>query len=270
MKTDDPVKKASDLRAKVIADLRKSGFGAELAALQIFHNEHFRTTARQVYFDKILNNQREIDIAADMEKLRHNDQKFICQAVVSVFAEVKKSDRPWVVLRAKTYENPYNVHLADALIDEFNTPTLRQYTLRESLAKISANPPGGAWFGHGVQEAFKSPGDLSTWHKAASSVCRAAWNAARPTHQDNLGSVWLRHPVVVLEGKLFSAWSDESFEMQLAEGSRVTILFRETNAVFDRRFLVDLVVMGSLRSYASEIKQRLEIAHGQLWKRLNP
>src|SRR5438270_1335794 len=192
MKGEDRIKKASDLRAKVVADLRKSGFGAELAALQIFHDEHFRTTARDVYFDKILNSQREIDIAANLEKACQNQQNFICQAVVSVFAEVKKSERPWVVLRARTYENPYNVHLSDALIDEYNTPTL-QHTLRESLAKISANPPGGAWFGHGVHEAFKSPGDLSTWHKAASSVCRAAWNATRPTHQDNLGSVWLRH-----------------------------------------------------------------------------
>jgi hypothetical protein len=255
----------NDIYKRLSADLQKSGFGAELAALRVFHHAPFRTVAEQVYFDKILNSQRQIDLVATVDKAS-TIAEHIYQAVLSVFAEVKKSEKPWVVLKTSTYENPQNIYLGDSLIDDYSLLARHDFALRQELAE-HAIVTRERWFGHGVHEAFKKPDDLGRWFKAGSSVCRAAWSASPPEPQDNLSTVWIRHPLVILEGRLFSAASDANFEMELTEIQRATVLYQETNASFDRRFLVDLVVLESLPSYVEELKERLRIAHAEIIRR---
>jgi hypothetical protein len=257
--------KVDDLPQRLIADLQKSGFAAELAALRVFHHAPFRTVAGQVYFDKFLNSQRQIDLVATVDQAS-TIAGHIYQAVLSVFAEVKKSEKPWVVLKTSTYENPQNTYLDDSLIDDYNPLTRHNFALRQELAQ-HAIASRERWFGHGVHEAFKKPDELGRWFKAASSVCRAAWSASPPEPQDNLSTVWIKHPLVILDGRLFSAASDANFEMELTEINRTTVLYQETNASFDRRFLVDLVVLKSLPSYVEELNGRLRIAHAELIRR---
>src|SRR4029453_1035614 len=142
------------LPAKLAKDLEKSGFGSELAALQIFHRAAFRTVAGKVYFDKVLNCQREVDLSAEKELISSVSEGWMCEAVVSVVGEVKKSEKPWVVLKSGTYENPYNIYLSDTLIWTQNIR--RTHTSQEELAKdfLASREH---WFGHGVHEGFKKP-----------------------------------------------------------------------------------------------------------------
>src|ERR1700694_4644382 len=160
--------------ARLVADLEKSGFGSELSALQVFHRAKFETVAGKVYFDKLLNCQREVDLSAVKDIVSGSD--VILQAIISIVGEVKKSEDPWVVLKSTaTYENPYNVYLSDTLIEISNAraPT---HSIGEKLARsfLASRDP---WFGYGIYEAFKKPNALRRWFKAASSVCRASWNA---------------------------------------------------------------------------------------------
>jgi hypothetical protein len=142
------------LPAKLAKDLEKSGFGSELAALQIFHRAAFRTVAGKVYFDKVLNCQREVDLSAEKELISSVSEGWMCEAVVSVVGEVKKSEKPWVVLKSGTYENPYNIYLSDTLIWTQNIRA--EHTIQEELAKdfLASREH---WFGHGVHEGFKKP-----------------------------------------------------------------------------------------------------------------
>jgi hypothetical protein len=257
------------LLADLKTDLEKSGFGAELAALRLFHSAPFRATASKTYFDKVSNSQRQIDISAGHE-LHVINNNWIYQAELLVLAEVKKSEKPWVVFKTSTYENPYNVYLAESLIEEHNAPSRRQHETRAKLADYAVKVRGN-WFGHGVHEAFKKPDDFSRWFKAASSVSRAAWANpfSRPPQQENMATVAIVHPAVILHGRLFAAASGPSFEMQLEEINRATVWHRETNSLFDRRFLIDLVVLDSLPAYITELKERLKIAHTELMKRVD-
>jgi len=259
----------NDLPRELAKDLEKSGFGSELAALQIFHRAAFRTVAGKVYFDKVLNSQREVDLSAEKELISSVSEDWMCEAVVSVVGEVKKSERPWVVFKSGTYENPYNIYLSDTLIWTQNIRA--EHTVQEELAKdfLASREH---WFGHGVHEAFKKPDDLGRWFKAASSVCRAAWGAMADSPprqaQEKLATVIVTQLLVVLDGRLFCATSSEDFQLELSEISRATLLYQETNRSFNRRFWVDLVVLNSLPNYVDELDSRLQVVHGELTRQV--
>jgi len=258
-------KMSDDLRDKIIADLQESGFGAELEALRIMHFAPFRTTAGHPYYDKVLSCQRQIDLLAELEEMQINNNH-IYRAVLSVFAEVKKSDKPWVVLKARTYENPQTIYMDDALISEENASG-HNFDLRQKIAD-HALTFRGTWFGHGVHEAFKKPNELGRWFKAASSVCRAACEATPPNPQANLSGLWLRHPAVILAGRLFAAETDAQLQIELQEIFRATVFYQERSGWLNRRFIVDLVTMSALPTYVSELRERLKVAHTEFMKRV--
>jgi len=261
------IQPSDKLPTKLAEDLKKSGFGSELAALQTFHRAAFRTVAGNAYFDNILKCQREVDLSAEKELISSVSGGWACEAVVSVVGEVKKSEKPWVVLKSGTHENPYNIYLRDTLIWSQNIRA--EHTIQEELAKdfLASREH---WFGHGVHEGFKKPDVLGRWFKAASSVCRAAWSAmAAPRQpQEKLATVIVMQPLVVLDGRLFCATSGEDFQLELSEITRATLLYQETNLSFNRRFLVDLVVLKSLPSYVDELDSRLQVVHGHLMRKV--
>ena len=92
--------------------------------------------------------------------------------------------------------------------------------------------------------------------------------AAPRQPQEKLATVIVMQPLVVLDGRLFCATSGEDFQLELSEITRATLLYQETNLSFNRRFLVDLVVLKSLPSYVDELDSRLQVVHGHLMRKV--
>jgi len=88
------------INKKIAEDLLKSGFASELEALRVLNKNDWAASPGISYFDHELNRAREVDIAAfkTYSHLYQNPTNFI-ELTYQVLIEVKKSERPWVVLR---------------------------------------------------------------------------------------------------------------------------------------------------------------------------
>ena len=88
-----------------------------------------------------------------------------------MYAEVKKSEKPWVVF--KNYPKKYFDSCAwNNIIDYINLPC-KPIHLSNSLAEHSLIKLNG-WEGTGIHEAFKNPDQPSRWYGAFLSAIKAA------------------------------------------------------------------------------------------------
>src|ERR1700730_8941697 len=147
----------AQLRKKAISDLWKSGFGSELKALQAFDDRKEWSVMGGSFFDPVLNISRELDFTAHKHRFRKRDEDFLFYIKVSLVAEVKKSKRPWAVLRSSQWKTPELPFLMNSIIRS-STERVPKSAIQSAFAKgcvLVANK----WFGRGVHEVFKEPDD---------------------------------------------------------------------------------------------------------------
>lgn len=107
------------LYKKLVEDLQKSSFGSEMRAIQTFIDCDWSCTAGSTYEDPVTREQREINISAVLLLNNRNDNGTQLGAWTFIVAEVKKSEKPWVVFRQAPHrsqidlllERPRLVHL---------------------------------------------------------------------------------------------------------------------------------------------------------------
>ena len=95
------------LEMELKKDLLKSGFGAEMKALKIFSEENWSTTGLYSYMDWDEKKSRESDIYAHITKFEKKDNNITAQSFFSIVAEVKKSQKPWIIFKEKA-SNEWN------------------------------------------------------------------------------------------------------------------------------------------------------------------
>jgi hypothetical protein len=159
----------ADFLKKVTEDLSTSGFASEMRAIQVFLRNRWRCSGNTSYYDRDEGKVREIDISAylwqrcDLVDNRHVISYFF------VVAEVKKSDKPWVVFREKVtrpldaWNNLAHCNWSDSL-----NPEIADAISEDSLLTMLG------WRGYGIHESFKKPDQPSRWYSALVSVCKAS------------------------------------------------------------------------------------------------
>jgi len=157
----------ADLEKKIVADLKKSGFGSELAAINIFTKNGFSVLAGWAYMDKGEGKLREIDIRGSLACQPEDKAKDPC-IFFTLLADVKKSEKPWIILGSSPCKGIIEVS-AGGLVNARRLPTgwIKLHQLLQGFADLT-------FPGHGIHEFEKKPSDKSTWYSAFCSLTKAA------------------------------------------------------------------------------------------------
>ena len=251
------------LRREVTEDLWKSGFGSELKAAQAFDGrESWSIATGTAFFDPVLNLSRELDLTAYKHRfLQATDGDFLLNVSVSLIAEIKKSETPWVVLRSRQWKSPEELFSMNAIIRCTSGPSESDVRAQfRAACIISANK----WFGHGVYEALqkkkrKEEREHGRWFAAAAKTCRASTvsrNEPLLKFQEDTWVVDYIQPVVVLDGHLLAAnLENNTQEIVVEEVPFASVRFEEHGPAHRGVFVVDLVGLTSLSSYIDRIEQ---------------
>jgi hypothetical protein len=222
-------------------------------------------TATNYYFDQDEQRTREVDLYACIS----HDEVVGRVPVLTWYmlnVEVKKTERPWVILGAPIDEHAF----ADgwnSVIAVGNSPAtpldVAQVLESTSLARELG------WVGHGIHEAFKRPGQPSRWYPAFVSVCKAAEQTLELNSLDE-PSVWmvLIRPLVVVDGELFYARPDSAGRLGLEFTEQAVIHFEFRSAKYQRRgYLVDVVRLDALPGYLRFSRDRYLKLHALMRER---
>jgi hypothetical protein len=252
---DIPVVK-EEFRKEVVDNLWKSGFGSELKAIKVFsEREGWGTVTTGSFFDPIAKVSRELDFTAHKHRFRRKepDGDFLFNVTVSLIAEVKKSEKPWAVLRGPPWKTPQLPFLMNALVRTSQSDLASE--IKEALAKgcvIAVNK----WFGHAVHEVFKKPDDHGRWFTSAAKTSRAALAASGRPFQKLMGEPWMIRyvqPLVVLDGNLLAVSLDKSNEMVVDEIRFASVRFEEQEGNITHSSVVDIVTLEALSSYIDQL-----------------
>lgn len=252
-----------ELKNKIIADLEKSGFSSELQARRIFQDSGWSVNAGYGYLDKDENKSRETDIlATSLQSLKHDGKTFL-HSEFHICAEVKKTEKPWVVFDQQT--NPALLSCAwNNLVSVINlpAPAIRfANTLKErSLIKING------WVASGIHESFKNPDQPSRWYSSFLSVAKASEfyyeNCPDGDKQTddvtkNPCEIHFIQPLVILNGPLYRATLADSGEIEISEIQAAAFRFDYRSKNYERQtHRIDLVTLHGLANYLEHVRER--------------
>jgi hypothetical protein len=253
-----------ELMQKLKKDLVKSGLASELKVRKIFQQRGWSISGGAAYLDKDEGKSREIDVVAHHGASVKRKDKTILYNGFRVYAEVKKSEKPWVVF--KHYPSNYRDSCAwDNIIDYIYLPC-EPVKLASSLQTHSLIKANG-WEGTGVHEAFKNPDQPSRWYGAFLSAIKAATDYYETYEtegikiSDNLyenpTEITFNQPVVILDGVLTTAELSDKGEIIIEEVRSAAFRFDYKTEHYNRSsYRVDVVTVEGLDEYLDLIEQR--------------
>ncbi len=86
----------AELHGKLTEDLKKSGYHAEMLAIQACIAAKWQCHGSFTYFDRDARTTRECDFTAVREWLESSDHGAGFQVVARLVGQVKKSESPWI------------------------------------------------------------------------------------------------------------------------------------------------------------------------------
>lgn len=263
------------LEEKVIEDLEKTGFGSVMRAMKILISRDWNVSGSPSYFDLDENKTRESDLVAHYTIYQYKDEtKEICaQTFFQVVAEVKKSEKPWVIFK----ENPQNNWRLqegwNSLVFCNSLSKLRDSQILTNIILTSGLAYKLGWFGYGIHEAFKDPDKPSRWYPALVSVCKAGEYhlEANSRNEEHYPYFFFVKPLIILDGILMSASLDNNgtINTEKIDASMVELEFSTTNYKKRNRYTVDIVTIEYLEQYLEFCEQRNKNIFKELLNHIN-
>jgi hypothetical protein len=250
-----------ELLEKVRADIQKSGFASEMVAAKTFLDAGWGCQPGKSYFDQDEGKTREIDLSLHTSPGKRSIEEILFE--YHVLAEVKKSERPWIVFShdvgaydKDAWNNPCVVWNLPCNPSEIS-PILAETSTRRNLP----------WKGYAVHEAFKDPSQPSRWYSAAVAACKAcADNISSEAYSDKTRESWgsgtfliLSNPLVILDGVLIRASLDKEAELQLEYVNLAPLNFEfRTTALKHDSYRLDIVTLAGLPSFIERSNERVK------------
>lgn len=258
-----------EMQKKIVADLEKAGFRAEMQAMRSLLSRKWHCAGSSSYMDKDDGKSREIDIAAH-HWLKEDLGKG--KSIISYFhvvAEVKKSERPWVIFGRRLPESSGERQDAWDNLVHCEGPREWRPKLVKSLSKESLLNRT-AFLGYGIHESFKSPDQPSRWYPAFLACCKAAeWTLesniehARDESEYSNGELMSAcftfvQPVIILDGVLVSAELEEKTgAISIEEAKEVALRFAYNSQKYERvNYRVDVVRLQNFATYLKHCELR--------------
>lgn len=257
-----------ELEKNIIKDLEKSGFSSELRAIRTFMSCDWGCTGFANYLDLDEEQIRGVDLRAYKNKEETLSNDIRVGVEYHIEAEVKKSEKPWIVFKEKI----------GYILDDYNNNLTHisgfpPFKLRNAMAKDSLYTKFG-WKAYGIHESFKKPDASARSYSAFITVCKSAeykLDASSAYYKEleqmakdanepmNERVLLLVKPIIVLDGMLLAANLSDTGEISIEEVkfAPLEFLFRSKNC---RKgvYLIDIVTLDGLKEYIelSEIRQQ--------------
>lgn len=253
----------TELIKKIIDDLEKSGFSTELKARRIFQHFGWSVNAGYGYLDKDENKSREIDILATRAKRKKHNGKSVLYSEFHVCAEVKKTEKPWVVFDQQT--DPRLLSCAwNNLISAINLPAAPS-KFADALRKQSPIK-NNKWVASGIHESFKKPDQPSRWYSSFVSTAKAAEFYFEscpdgPTETDDMLNnpceINFIQPLVILSGQLYRAFLTAEGDVEVSEITSAAFRFDYRSKNYEKQnYRIDVVTLGGLPDYLELLGER--------------
>lgn len=261
----------SEFEKKIIEDLEKSGFSSELRSIRAFINKNWHCTGFANFFDK----DQDIVTGVDLRASKHQEQKHSENLTYGVEfyidAEVKKSEKPWVLFkeRSRLIDDDYHNNLT--YINDI-TP----YKLRQAISQNSVYTTN-RWRAYGLHESFKKPDAPSRSYSAFIKVGKSAESTLEsasafyregdiPTLENHKDvRLILVKPIVILDGILLAAELSETGELSVEEINFASVEFHYKSKHCKKgRYLIDVVSIKSLEEYIDLTETRRETIYDEI------
>lgn len=257
-------------KAKIIADLEKSGFLSELQARQIVqhYSGHWNCFGSMSFFDLDEHKLRQVDLYAVMPCGDRVGRENHTHTVWTLVGEIKKSERPWVVLKDRHDVLVDYLRQKDQLLSYYNFPG-DPVNLIGAMHRASYSF-GYQWIGCGLHESFKSPSESSRPYSAFVAVVKAAEHFHREYSKSTSGREKLTfdiqknpthlnfiQPIVIVDGQLYGAEVDKAGKVNVEELDMAPMIvsFRSPNYAREN-YRIDIVRLSALRDYLSMIENQ--------------
>lgn len=259
---------SKDLAEKLRQDLEKSGFHAEMLAIQTFLRHGWDCRGSFGFFDREANQSREGDllaIAGRAELCKHGG---LIKCWIEIIGQVKHSAVPWIVFRQEPIRLADSMEAWDNLTHHINLPCPPR-ALTDTLNSTSLIH-GLGWTGRSIHEAFRARGTPTGWYNAFVSAAKAAyelhrsrtrfWNRLRDEAPEAFAKcieLTIFKPLVILDGILVSATIDSTGALQFEEIERAAFRFEYKSTVYSRdHYCIDLVTLAGLDRYLVEFPEK--------------
>jgi hypothetical protein len=251
----------------IIEDLEKSGFSSELRAIRTFLSRGWRCTGFANYFDLDHEQVRGVDLRASNEKVEMLPDNIRVAVEYYIDAEVKKSERPWIVFKEK------NSYIIDDHLNNLSYATgFAPFRLRKAMAQDSLYTQFG-WKAYGIHESGKKPDAPSRAYSAFVTISKSA--------ESTLGSVSAPYkeleqmskdsgdllnervllfvkPLVILDGLLLAANLSDKGEISIEEIKFAPVeFFHKSKNCHKGIYLIDIVTLNNLEEYIDLSGKRL-------------
>lgn len=258
------------LEKKILNNIKKTGFIKELELARILNNKGWDSQLNSSYLDKDTGINREIDIIAS--KKGNIDYHYL-HLWVDLVIEVKKADKPWVIV-TNSDDDGLNyrlnpgwgiIHGGEKYIDIggiFPPRIIDKYFMRNQSVRI----------GSSFYEAFKESSEVSKIYQAIMSACKAAVykskiHGASPKWDDYGADdptyLTFYHPVVVVDGPLYEVYLNENNEVVVSKINWIPVSYQYSSPQYskewsDTYFHCDIVQFDYMNTYLDLTQMWLE------------
>lgn len=232
-----------NLKDKIIADIKETGFPAELEVAQVLHSFRWDIEQNGTYLDYEFNKSREIDIKARKLFSHSLTRTITFHIAINLIVEIKKSfKRPWIVFTVPNKKPKHYGFMGPAFAqlthsDNFTTDLLSPQDFMKEFPRNKEKSIGTSFY-----EAFKSPDEPSKIYEAIMSSIKAAFYArilesgedvltenqiqeinSRTYEKTTSTALEVYMPLIIFDGILCEAKLNQKNEIELSESKYIPL-----------------------------------------------
>jgi len=238
----------SELETKIRSWLDEQGYPLEMRVARAFRQAGFSVLQSDYYEDPKTKTQREIDVIASISK---KIDKFRIRIEFVIECKLSKS-KPWIMFCSSNQRMAAPARIVQRVASELGRSVLFDVCQREDVQNLDLfeviSPAA-----YGVTQAFTNGHDV-TYTALAGVVAAASAKAEEGNHDGFILSPFtsMVFPIIVTEGKLFTALLQDDDSIALNEVKRGTLLWRNQIAN-DTHTIVNLVSDTEIESFSNKM-----------------
>ncbi|MDD2599560.1 MAG: hypothetical protein PHO37_10085 [Kiritimatiellae bacterium] len=259
----------TDFRAKIISDIKKTGFPTELVVESIFNAREWYVNTHEYFIDSETQKGREIDCTGRFLAFEKKNNKHI-KALIHVYVEVKKTEKPWIVFTSP--KSKMEKMLTGQLV------ATQHISTRDALKSFHEIHPTHTYprYGRAVHISFKSDG--STAFSAIVSASKAALEGHRNAskeegfYNDESCEAFIYLPIVVVDGELFECQLNNKGEVYIDSVKYLPFRFNYKSPAYSDQYSchLDIVSLNHFEEYITKIEESIHVSLSQYIKKVEP
>ncbi|QYK63349.1 hypothetical protein KAI37_03682 [Paenibacillus sp. S25] len=237
----------NNINTRIMDWLNSQGYPLEMSVAEVLLNLKFNVIQSEYFIDDESTQQREIDIVASLQKEIGN--KLVR---ISLIIECKVSkDKPWIIFTSENTRLAPPARIAQRAGSRIGNIVLGNLAHKKEIQDLNLfslpERPG-----YGLTQAFTNGNDVA--YNSCVSVSKATRAISKSVDsRKNDRYVRICLPVIVIDGKLFETYLNESNEMSVIEVSKGVMVWRNP-IVGMPHTVINVITKEAIDEYFSSVK----------------